>query len=470
MAVLLRLFAMLTSVLFMLAGSQESVVGFTEGEVLMPERQEYCFDRDRLLIGAYYGDQKKVKEAKEAGIEFFIDSGITEEYLDECEKYGIGIIASDYNLPRGYANFPDSLRDGWVNFDYENEYKDHPALWGDDLIDEPNVQAYANIAESVDAYLENTDGKIPLVNLFPSYASDEQLGVSPERTAAQKFFLAANNNGTGAGPSYKTYVSEYINTIGTDYISVDIYPYSSKLNIRGREVKDTNKSWLRNLDILAEACRDTNRDLWVITQASGETEHGEDDGGPRYCDEVSDISQQAYASLAFGAKAIIHAEFGAKGWWDPETSHMIDKDGNTTKTYDAVKTVDGYLSAFAGEYGKYTYTGTYMMNPLSVAGHDGSALATTVPSEAIRLVSPNGLLIGTFRGENKRAFIIVNMEELNKEKTAEFIYQVPDGGSFTVYRRGAAITYTGGSAAHIVLKPGEGVFATMPDAGGCTVC
>lgn len=461
MKLILKIFAMLMSLLFTLGGSVQSVLNYTPGTPITPQKHEYCFDNDRLLIGAYYGDINHVREAKEAGIDFFIDSSVDDAFLDECQKYGVGMIANGYNLPGGYSSLSAENEKSWVNFDY-SQYKNHPALWGDDFIDEPGAAAFDDIARSLEVYHANTEGKIGLVNLFPAYASDEQVNETPERTAKEDFWLEKTGSGHFYAEAYKMYVSDYINKIPTDYICADIYPYRSKENSLGNEVKSTIKDWLFNLDVLAEACRGTGRDLWLITQASGQTLHGEPGGrNPRYCDEVTDISQQCYACLAFGTKAIIHAQFAAKGWWDPETSHMIDSSGNTTETYDAVKTVDGYIAAFAEEYGKYTYESTFMVNPLLVAGRKDISLAVTDPEKAIDIVSPNGLLVGTFTSDSGKAYVVANMEELNRNVTASFLWKVPEGKTAEVYKKGEILTFESGSLMCLSLEAGEGVFITV---------
>ena len=455
-----KILAFLMSLLFTFGGASQSVMKYTDGEPITPEKRDYCFDNDRLLIGAYYGDIDHVKEAKEAGIDFIIDSSVDESFLDECQKYGIGVISNGYNLPGGYSSLNPENEKSWVKFDY-TQYRNHPALWGDDFIDEPNADAFENIAKSLEVYNANTDGKIGLVNLFPAYANEDQLSEHPERTDKEDFWLGKTDAGCFDAESYKMYISDYINKIPTDYICADIYPYRSKKNVFDKEVKSTIKNWLFNLDVMAEACRGTGRDLWIITQASGETKNGEPGGrNPRYCDEVTDISQQCYACLAFGAKAIIHAQFAAKGWWDPEHSHMIDVDGNTTETYDAVKTVDGYLAAFAKEYGKYTYESTYLVHPICVTGQKDISLATTDPDKVLKMASLSGLLVGTFTSDNGKAYIITNMEELNKNKSAHFTYCVPKDCDVTVYQKGEAKTYSAGSLMHIRLDAGEGIFMT----------
>ena len=395
MKLIYKILGVVISLLFAVSGVNESVIGYTEGEPIKATKIDYVFDDDKLLIGAYYADPNCLELAKEAGIEFFIESSVNQALLDSCARLGIGIIAGGYNLQRGYGSLSDSVRDNWVNFDMTN-YKDHAALWGDDLIDEPGADSFASIAAALNAYHSKAKGKIGLVNLFPAYANNEQLNEETDMDSFKNFMLF----GAGCGEEadrFKKYTSDYINTIDTDYICVDIYPMNEEIDNSGKLVKTTNSGWLRNLDILAKACRETGRSLWVITQAAGLTNSGEKgSGNPRWCDETSDISQQAYASLAFGAGAIIHAEFAAKGWWDMD-SHMIGADGKPTDTYDAVKAVDKDLAAFAGVYGKYEYSSTYLINSLRAAGFTTGKLAVQKADDVINIVSRNALLVGCFK-------------------------------------------------------------------------
>ena len=230
----------------------------------------------------------------------------------------------------------------------------------------------------------------------------------------------------------------------------------------GELIKTTNGSWLRNLDILAQACRETGRSLWVITQAAGLTSKGEvGKSNPRWCDEPADVSQQAYASLAFGAGAIIHAEFAARGWWD-SGSHMIDADGNPTDTYRAVKSVNEDLRAFADVYGKYQYSSTYLVNGRKAAGFSRGRLAVQKSEDVIDLFSSSALLVGCFNSSaDGRAYVVANMEELQNETTASAVYKVPAGKSLMLWQGGRASWYSSGATVRISLSPGEGVFFTV---------
>lgn len=459
MKLYLKLMSLLTTVSIMLGVASGSVIGYTAGDPITAEKKSYCFDNSKLMIGAYYGDADHVEDAAEAGIEFFVDPGTDERLLDNCYQHGIGVIALSRNFYSGYETFSDSQRNAWTDFDYAGAYKDHPALWGDSIIDEPHAAEYSNIESAYKAYTANKSDKIAYINLFPAYANETQLGEHPK----SPFGSVASSIGLGSLSSkyaaYKMYISDYINTISTDYICLDYYPYFSKCGIYGNEVKTTDSKWITNLDIVAEACKGTNRDFWIVTQAAGLTKDGKGGNVQRWCDESSDISQQAYASLAFGAKTIIHGIFASVGWWDPE-SHMIGPDGKTTDTYDAVKEVDSYLSAFAEKYGEYQYESTYLINPLLVAGYDGTgSLTMSDPDKAIDILSANGL-VGTFTGDGGRAFIVTNMEELNLSRTARFSYAVPKGTNLTVYKAGEQLSFSGGTTMRLSLAPGEGVFIT----------
>jgi len=454
-----KIIAFLCSVILMVAGVGQSVIGYTDGTPINATRKNYRYKNDTILIGGYYGGKGNAAYAKEAGIDFVIDSGVTLEMLDEYYENGVGVIAADYSLPSFYYQMDDDRVAKWANIDLE-KYKDHPALWGDDLIDEPTAEVFDKIAASVNGYNTAFKDKIALVNLFPLYANEEQLGEKNNIKIYQQI-LGLNNDQTWDGvDTYKQHVSDYINTIDTDYISADIYPYSSHLDAFGNEVKETYNLYLRNLDILAEACRDTNRDLWIITQAAGETKDGSGkEGACRWCDEESDISQQAYACLSFGAKAIVHGLFANKGWWDID-SHMIGSDGKPTETYYAVKAVNEDVKSFGDIYGKYTYKSTYTMNNLRVAGLKSGNLNCTVQSEMIDIKSNNGLLIGTFDGDGK-AYIITNMEELNNEVTAYATYKIPKGKTAVLYQQGKETKFKGGDTVRLYLNPGEGVFLTV---------
>ena len=451
-----QIIAILSAVIFALAGVGESVIGFTAGDPIKATRRDYCFDNSGLIIGGYYSSKDELQYCNDAGIEFIIASGVDTDYLDTAYDNGVGIIATGYNLPYCYAEMTDGATQAYINANID-AYRNHPALWGDNVIDEPYSSSYPNTAKAVNAYYAQHPDKLPLVNLFPMYAGEDQLDEHMTLNKLDIVLTPFSDHFLDQVNRFKAYTSDYINQIDTDYICVDIYPYHSK-TVNGKEIKFTDECWVRNLDVLAEACRETGRDLWVITQAAGLTKDGSVND-MRWCDEVSDISQQAYASISFGSKAIIHALYGHQGWWDVD-SHMIGSDGKPTDTYYAVSEVNSYLKDFAKVYGNYNYTSTYLINRTKVAGYRHGRLACEVIREEGNIKSTNGLLVGTFTGKNSsKAYAVTNMEELNKNKTAEFSFDVPKGKIATVYYKGTVVNKA--SSFKMKLAPGAGAFITV---------
>lgn len=459
MKILFRKFiSLLSAVIFALTGVGESVIGFTSGTPIQATRREYSFDNSGLIIGGYYSSQEELAYCNDANIQFVIASGVNQDYLDTAYKYGVGVIATGYNLPYCYADMTDAATAAYVN-ENVSAYRNHPALWGDNMIDEPNSDSYKNISSAVNAYYSQHPDHIPYINLFPMYADEDQLSEHMTLSPLSALLTPFSDHFSDQVNRYKAYTSDYINTIDTDYICVDIYPYRAKLDRKGNTVKYTDECWLRNLDVLAEACRDTGRDLWVITQSSGLTKDGTEDGDMRWCDEPSDISQQVYASLAFGSKAIIHALYGRQGWWDVD-SHMIGSDGKPTETYYAVSEVNGYLKDFADVYGDYKYTSTYLINSTRVAGCRHGRLVCEVIGEERNIKSSKGLIVGTFTGKNdSKAYVVANMEELDKNASAKFSFDVPEGKVAAIYRQGKVINKA--SSFTLTLEPGEGVYITV---------
>ncbi len=453
-----RIVSLFMAIMFAISGLTPSVINFSDGEPIKAKKREYCFDNSGILIGGYYAREDELQYCNDAGIQFIVAGSVDEQYLDTAQSYNVGIIASSYNLPCCYAEMPDSATQAYINANPAS-YKNHPALWGDNVIDEPYATSYGNVAKSVDAYYSKFSGKLPFVNLFPMYAGEEQLEEHETLSFGKKIFSPFSDQFTDTVNRYKLYTSDYINSIDTDYICVDIYPYRIELKGNGKTVKYTDDNWIRNLDLLAEACRETGRDLWVIPQSAGLTKDGAEGKDMRWCDETSDISQQVYASLAFGSKAIIYGLYGRDGWWDSD-SHMIGSDGKPTETYYAVSEVNKYLKPFLKEFGDYKYTSTYFINTLGAAGFTRGRLNCEVLSERGNVLSCDSLLVGTFTGEkDSKAYVIANMEELNNEKDASFLFKVPKGKTATVYYMDETETYTDNF--RMKLNAGGGAYITV---------
>lgn len=443
-----------------------TTIGFTDGEAITANQKDYRFDDDRLLIGGYCFDMSDkndvlVDYAKQAGLDFVVTGGVNESFLDSCDDRGLGAIVSGYcdNTPSLYFSVPDDKIQAWLSLTKGNYGEEHPCIWGDNLIDEPSSEVFGNLAQITSHYDEINPDKIAYINLFPIYAGEEQL-METSSIATQLTPLSGIDFMNIPVDRYKQYISDYINTIDTDYICVDIYPLQYKVNEDGTTEKNTFGLWLRNLDIISEACRKTNRDLWVITQAAGNTPNAGDKYINRHCDTPEDIRWQAYTSLAFGTKAIIHGCYYG-GWWD-SNSHMIDSKGERTDTYYAVQKVDNELAAFADIYGDYECQGAYMYNSILSAGNETKYLMPVDEKYMPTVVTSSPILSGCFTqidGQGS-AFVFVNMWEPETGKNASGIVKFDGAKEITVYRNGVSKTIKGDTL-NLSLDNCEGIFVTV---------
>jgi len=449
--VLLKLLAMLLTPVALVTGVSSSVMElYGEGAIVAGQR-DYCFDRDRLLLGAYNNGLSENYAilpalAKEAGLDFLVSwVADNEDFLDKCREAGIGVVAKGWNGNPSFMSLPEDAR--WMNLTGEN-YKKHPALWGDDFVDEPFTPHFKDLSKFVDHYNSLDTGRMLYINLLPIHNEDDS-----SVPLWRKILLPATLYASENLDSYRRHVGEYIKNIDNDCISVDHYPYN---------VDGTSRDWLDNLDILAEAARDTNRDLWVITQAAGNEVDHKDGSNKRWANKKSDQLQQGWACMAFGAKAIIYACF-QDGWWD-DGSRMLTAAGEPTATYYAVQAANAEFAPFAKKYGEYQWRGAHLVNSLKVAGAYSNVLSNGLPREKrLPVLSLAGLVVGCFDAKQGggNAYVIANMNELLKEESAACTVCFPQGKTVTVYGGGEKIIYENGGAVTLTLEPGDGRFITV---------
>ena len=442
-----KMIAFIMALLTIFTSGVAHVVGSTDAEPITATERNYRFDRDRLLFGAYcfkvddHFDETR-KWFKEAGLQFPVavsGNQLTETDLDWFEENGMGIIAprSDY-----YLNMK------------------HDAIWGIDLCDEPAASAFPSLQERVQELYAQDPNRFPLINLLPMYASPEQLGEAAELPG----FIGDSpiDSFSDSSAYYRMHVSDYIGTVDSDIISVDIYP----LTVGENGELGTYMHWMRNLDILAEACRETGRDLWVITQAAGLADTDEGVYGTRYCKTVEDQRWQNYTAIAFGAKAIIYGCYYG-GWWRGD-SHMLNDNGERTDTYYAVKQVNEEMSVFAKEYGIYENHGAVMYNRIHPKA-SGVSLGTTKVDAKYKpvMLTADPVLCGCFTEKegNGSAFVFTNMFDPQTGRTASFTASFPGAKSITLYRKGEK-TVIDGSTLTMTLDSREGVFVTVEKAFG----
>ena len=334
-----------------------------------------------------------VKYAAETGADFLVSVQSVEPLLSLCDKYSLGIISTSNLLPFWWggdgANAGEYAQQFPVNAmdKVKENYPQSPRVWGDYQVDEPNVDDFEHIGNIIRKYSQLFPEKLFFMNLYPCYGS------IPKNTADEIVTQLGCSDFSG-------YIDRYVQQIDLPYICFDYYPYT------GANVFAT---YLENLDTVAKACIKSNREMWVIMQT-----------GAWKAEEILEehqIAWQVYLSLAYGAKAIIHACY-SHVWWDPSTS-FVNAEGEKNPTYDYVKSINSVLHSDLGtEILKYEYTGTAVFGEINESNekvrvqlekqNERSGL-TGIPD--ITIDSTKAVVAGFFKNNDRFAVMVVNSHD-----------------------------------------------------------
>ena len=352
-------------------------------------------DRSRLNIGTYIlkpyaRTEKHVKDLANCGIDFVVCAEYDVPMLDLFEKYGVGAIVTGI-VPHwwgGDGENAGSLSKA-ISYDHVTEaarkFKDHPAIWGIDIGDEPSALDFPYYGELFG--LTNTlfPKQFPYLNLYPNYASVSHN--SEDETTSQL--------GT---KTYDEHILRYCENVPADYLSYDFYVYCT-----------TVRKAYENLITVADACRRSGRGVWIVLQVNSHVPQG-------FMTENM-LRFQAYSAMAFGVEAITWACYTA-GWW---YNQVLDENGEKTDQYDRLKKINAEINTISPLYMEYRVTDTHFI------GFNGENAADIAGSESIK--TRDSLSTGyvrDLRAEDGLGLIAGEMVSKTDGSRALFIFAADD--------------------------------------------
>ncbi len=304
-------------------------------------------DRSRLHIGAYLlqayaRTEEHVKDVAESGVDhiIYVHSGAYETF-DLFEKYGLGVVTWG-PLPHwggpgyGYVGRMEEKFPLSCYTDPAAAYKDHPAVWGIDIGDEPNSLDFPYIGKIVSAVNAMYPNQFPYLNLYPNYATVVENSEDEIKS----------DLGT---MTYKEYIDRYCAYVPTDYISFDFYLYYGKKDKNYPEYGLGVADYYENLRLVSEACRNTGRSLWLVAQLNSPV--------PEVFTSLNQMRFQAFTAMSFGVENIMWGCYTA-GWW---TNQVLDEQGNKTEQYEKLKQVNKEIRTMADEYMKFRNVYTHFV-------------------------------------------------------------------------------------------------------------
>ena len=324
-----------------------------------------------IPIVAYYGipleysNVSRFKEFKEAGFDvsicFYNDTPVDTllRILNDAQKSGIQLLISS----------------GWVSVQPHvgiPRLKNHPALYGYFLQDEPWPKDIPETIRRYRAMAKQDTNKPTYVNLLPDYGS----GMPKEINM----------------PPYKQYLKE-TSTIGLPFISFDFYPIM-KSGIRS--------TWYSCLENIRQESLRTGKPFWAFALCTPHADYPQP--------TIEALRLQIYSNLAYGAQAIEYFTY-----WTPKPTKEwdfhdapISINGRRTPNYTLVKRMNQELRGLLPLFDKAEIQTVNHMVKIP----EGTKKLQRVPTNIykLKIIGRRGALISTFKKNGHLYMAVVNKD------------------------------------------------------------
>jgi hypothetical protein len=254
--------------------------------------------------------------------------------------------------------------------------RQHPALYAYFITDEPNASQFPALGRLV-AYLRERDpAHLAYINLFPTYASNEQLGNKGDVVTA-----------------YESHLRQFVAQVKPALLSYDHYQFAAT---------GDNPQYFLNLALIRRAAIEAGLPFLNIVQACTWTPAMRVPTG----DEMRYL---VYTTLAYGAQGISYYIYQCPG----HTGGIANADGTPTPLYRVLKELNREFVAVAGELRGWRSLGVYHVGMLP-PGTEAPPMAfpfrldPALPSAEFKPPAPaKGVLFGAFGKDQRPSHVLV---------------------------------------------------------------
>jgi hypothetical protein len=186
----------------------------------------------------------------------------------------------------------------------------HPAVAGYMLQDEPNRKVFPELAEWARKIRMADDTHFCYLNLFPNYASEEQLGTK----------------------TYQEHVDLFVSEVPVQFISFDHYP------VLGDSLR---ANYYENLEIISEAARKAGKPFWAFALSVAHSKYP--------IPTLAQLRLQVFSDLAYGAQGIEYFTY-----WTPPYDTVwkfnngpLTIEGKRSVVYDRIRQVNKEIESLS---------------------------------------------------------------------------------------------------------------------------
>jgi len=329
--------------------------------------------------------------------------------LDACHAAGLKAIVSDARVSDYDWQHVDPNAARKRVTELISQVRNHPAVFGYYLRDEPTASFFPGLATVSGIVRELHPGVWPYINLFPNYADASQLGVK----------------------TYDGYVEKFIEACQPPIVSYDHYAILEGGGMRGE--------YFANLESVRRATAKHKLPFWQIVLSVGCLNYREP--------SAADMRFQVYTSLAYGARGLAYFKY-----FTPAVGNFrngpIDQFGHETPMWQIMRQVNLQIGKLAPTLLKLTSDRVYHFGsvPAGCVGPDEKSLVKAIPGQ---------MLVGDFtHADGSRYVMIVNKDFASSIFCAPQFRQTVSKVQFVSAYDGNLTSFTG---EYSWLAPGQGV-------------
>lgn len=287
--------------------------------------------------------------------------------LDHCQAAGLKAIVSD----------PRTSDYDWQHVDAKtarqrvtqliDQVRHHPAVFGYYLRDEPPASYFPGLATVAGIIKEKHPGAWPYVNLFPNYATPDQLGAK----------------------TYDDYVQKFVDVCKPPILSYDHYAILEGNGFR--------PEYFANLEALHRASIKYHTPFGQIVLSVGCLSYREP--------TMTDMRFQVYTSLAYGAKGLAYFKYFTPGAGNYRNG-PIDQFGHETPLWSSIRQINLQVGKLAPTLLQLTSNAVYHFGTVP-PGCSGP------PTDSLVKAMSGNILVGDFTHANGARYVLVVNKDFN---------------------------------------------------------
>jgi hypothetical protein len=311
--------------------------------------------------------------------------------LDVAEKNKLKVIFGDSLIGWPSLRDPATLKklDALIEI-----LKKKPALEAYHITDEPTANDFSKYAEIV-SYLRKKDPtRLTYINLFPLYATEEQLGVVASSVDRGRIkypgHLHSISSKNKATVAYLDHLRQFVDVVNPDIISYDHYHLYEK---------GEGKEYFLNLELISQVSKEKKIPFMNVIQSGRFFKYWR-------LPTAKEIRFQVYTTLAYGGKGISYFTY-----WGSEKEEGLYRNGRKTQLAKDVTVINSEIRKLSPSLLALNSQGVYHSKPLPIGGE-------AIPRKSpIQLISQGEFVLGLFsNGKTNNIFMLTNRNYRRKQQ------------------------------------------------------